>query len=366
MTVEYRNGGGSAYFAASNSRRGFASYYESCFRHRVDHLICIKGGPGTGKSTLMRRVAMEAERRGWQAEYYYCSSDADSLDAVLLYGKGQSLGLLDATLPHAFEPGLPGVEEEILDLGQFWNASQLSERRGEILALNRHKAQGYRKAYRYLAGVGEVSDVLRETVTPALEEGRLTKTVNRLLRECPKGDGKAEMGVGLSDSIGMRGRVRLDTYLSLGERVCLIEDYYDSAYHMMRLLCDEAFARGMRMRVSYHPILADEVDALYLPDGKTVFFVCAAEDVEACRTRAPHARLIAMRRLVRREAFAAVRGQVRYASKLCEGLLGGAEEALAEVSRAHDELEHLYGAAMDFAAVERFTKELCQKWFDGE
>ena len=119
MTVEYRNGGGSAYFAASNSRRGFASYYESCFRHRVDHLICIKGGPGTGKSTLMRRVAMEAERRGWQAEYYYCSSDADSLDAVLLYGKGQSLGLLDATLPHAFEPGLPGVEEEILDLGQF-------------------------------------------------------------------------------------------------------------------------------------------------------------------------------------------------------------------------------------------------------
>jgi len=115
MQVEYRQGNGRSFFAASNSRRGFQSYYESCFRHRVDRLICIKGGPGTGKSTLMRHVANEAERRGWRAEYYYCSSDADSLDAVLLFGKGRSLGLVDATLPHTFEPGLPGAEEEILD-----------------------------------------------------------------------------------------------------------------------------------------------------------------------------------------------------------------------------------------------------------
>lgn len=364
MTIEYREGGGRSYFAASNSRRGFISYYESCFRHKVDRLICVKGGPGTGKSTLMRRVAGEAERRGWRAEYYYCSSDADSLDAVLLFGKGQSLGLLDATLPHAFEPGVPGVEEEILDLGQFWNASALTQRREEIVTLNRRKADNYRTAYRYLAGVGEMSDVLRDAVVATLDTPRMERTIRRLLRDCPTGEGKGEMQIGLSDSIGMRGRVRLDTYLSLGERVCLIEDHYDSGYRLMRLLCDEAFMRGMRVRISYHPVLTDEVDALYLPDAKTVFFVCAAEDVEGCRVRAPHARVISMRRLVRREAFANVRGQVRYAARLREALLGGAEEALSRVSEAHDALERLYGAAMDFAAVERYTKELCRKWFD--
>jgi hypothetical protein len=314
----------------------------------------------------MRRVAAMAERRGWRAEYYCCSSDADSLDAVLLYNKDRSFGLLDATLPHAFEPGLPGVEEDILDLGQFWDGTCLTEQKEEIIRLNRQKAEGYRAAYRYLAGVGEVSDVLRDAVVPTLDVTRIGRTVNRLLRDCPSRQGDGEIGIGLCDSIGMRGRVRLDTYLSLGERVCLVEDYYDSAYHLMRLLCDEAFSRGIRMRVSYHPILADEVDALYLPDAKTVFFVCAAEDVEHCRARIPHARVISMRRLVRREAFAAVRGQVRYADRLREGLLGGAEEALARVSQAHDALERLYGAAMDFAAVERYTKELCRKWFDGE
>ena len=53
MQPDMKRTGENAYFAASNSRNGFHSYYEHCFRHRVDHLYCIKGGPGTGKSTLM-------------------------------------------------------------------------------------------------------------------------------------------------------------------------------------------------------------------------------------------------------------------------------------------------------------------------
>ncbi|MBR5615851.1 MAG: hypothetical protein IKW66_03430, partial [Clostridia bacterium] len=87
MATEYKASKERAYFAASNSRAGFHSYYEACFRHKVDRLFFIKGGPGTGKSTLMRRVARCGEARGYLAEYYYCSSDADSLDAILLYGE---------------------------------------------------------------------------------------------------------------------------------------------------------------------------------------------------------------------------------------------------------------------------------------
>ena len=54
MATEYRASKEQAYFAASNSRDGFHSYYEQCFRHKVDRLLYIKGGPGTGKSTLRR------------------------------------------------------------------------------------------------------------------------------------------------------------------------------------------------------------------------------------------------------------------------------------------------------------------------
>ena len=44
------------YFAASNSAQGFKNYYPEVFA-RADHLYIIKGGPGTGKSSFMKKYA---------------------------------------------------------------------------------------------------------------------------------------------------------------------------------------------------------------------------------------------------------------------------------------------------------------------
>ena len=40
------------------------------------------------------------------------------------------------------------------------------------------------------------------------------------------------------------------------------------------------------------------------------------------------------------------------------------EQAFAAVSRAHFELERIYGAAMNFEAKENFTKIFCRELFD--
>ena len=74
-----------AYFAAANTSDGFISYYADCFgRQEISHLYMIKGGPGTGKSRFLGDVASAAVKRGWEAEYFYCSSDPCSLDGVIL------------------------------------------------------------------------------------------------------------------------------------------------------------------------------------------------------------------------------------------------------------------------------------------
>ena len=44
----------------------------------------IKGAAGTGKSTLMKNVAEHFENAGTQIVRFLCSSDPDSLDAVLI------------------------------------------------------------------------------------------------------------------------------------------------------------------------------------------------------------------------------------------------------------------------------------------
>ena len=76
-----KNFEGCVMFAASNSARGFKSYYDQVFdRKKLERVYIIKGGPGTGKSSFMKRVALWAQKKGMDVEYYYCSSDTNSLD----------------------------------------------------------------------------------------------------------------------------------------------------------------------------------------------------------------------------------------------------------------------------------------------
>ena len=77
--------GEDAYFAASNSEAGFHSYYSECFEaSHIGRIYAVKGGPGTGKSRFLRDVAEYATAKGSRCEYIYCSSDAASLDGVIL------------------------------------------------------------------------------------------------------------------------------------------------------------------------------------------------------------------------------------------------------------------------------------------
>ena len=86
------------YFLGANSPSGFYSLYDQLISPEEARAVYIlKGGPGCGKSTLMRRVAAQAEEAGLDTEYILCSGDPDSLDAVVLPAKG--VAIVDGTAP---------------------------------------------------------------------------------------------------------------------------------------------------------------------------------------------------------------------------------------------------------------------------
>lgn len=72
----------------------------------------IKGRPGSGKSTMLKKIAIEAEMKGYDVEVYHCGLDPHSLDMVIV--RELNFAIFDSTAPHEYFPAKEG--DEIIDV----------------------------------------------------------------------------------------------------------------------------------------------------------------------------------------------------------------------------------------------------------
>lgn len=343
------------YFAASNSCRGFVNYYPACFgaENGVEKLYIIKGGPGTGKSRFMRDVADYATARGADVTYYYCSSDANSLDGVILAVGNHRTALVDGTAPHVCEPTIPGVREELVNLGTFWNSDKLGEHAREIRRFVQEKSAAYTRAYRYLAACGEMQAVADERMDVCVMQDKIEALGERLLRDQPTGQKLKEIPA-LRRAVGMTGESFFDTFEHEAKRLVVLSDYYGTASRLTAVLRARSRVRRLRVLVSYDPVFPDKIDGLFYPDTG----LCVT--VEKGEPPVEPARVISMRLYVDANALRAVRADVREASRLSDQLCAGALRELARAANSHFALERIYSATMDFSAKEAYTACFCR------
>ena len=350
--------GENAYFAASNSKAGFISYYEEIFHHsRIGHIWAIKGGPGTGKSRFLRDVSDCAVAHEWDCEHIYCSSDPNSLDAVILTKQGKDgIALLDATAPHLFEGTCPGAREDIVNLGQFWNSDALAARCAEIEQLNREKGAAYRRAYRYLSGFGDMRINRDFLVAPYINQNKILLQAQRLMRDLPNGENYSAQPA-LIHSVGMRGEVGFDTYFCEADEIYIVVDCHGAAQYFMMELGNLATEKRLAIRISHDPVEAEKIDGIFLCESGIAFVVCPEEECSY-----PHHR-ISMRRFVDTAGMKHIRRELRATDRIGRALRGEALDALEKVREVHFRLEDIYSAAMDFSAKETFTKAFCENLF---
>ena len=125
------------YFAAANSYEGFKSNFDRIFSPLIlKKLFILKGGPGTGKSTLMRKIAERFDDAAMVMRIL-CSSDTSSLDGVVLKKDEVTVGIVDGTAPHIVEPKFPGAVEEIINLGDGFDYDALMSCSKEIIELSK-------------------------------------------------------------------------------------------------------------------------------------------------------------------------------------------------------------------------------------
>lgn len=147
------------YFPGNNTPGGFFSYYNQVIDPKeAQRIWCLKGGPGTGKSTLIKKIGEAMLAEGKDVDFLHCSSDSSSLDGVLI--GGQKVFIVDGTAPHVIDPIYPGVVDSIVNLSDFWNEEGLRSHRKEIIQLKEEIGGIFRLTYNYLKAVEVIYDNL--------------------------------------------------------------------------------------------------------------------------------------------------------------------------------------------------------------
>ena len=340
---------GTAYFAGANTANGFEGLYSRIAdERRMERVYVIKGGPGTGKSTLIRKVIDAAAKEGFPAERYFCGSDPESLDGAVLDGR---IVLLDGTAPHVRDMSYPGVSSSLIDVSKFWDSGILENSRDEIIARCTAKSACWDSAYRWMRAADTVDGERLIHTERCFNREKAAAYIGRFLKHLGKPE-KEETGhteIRYIRAVTMRGRFYLPTFENLAETVFAVSDMYGCAAPFMELLAGRLALAGYDTIVSRLPVTG-QTDGIFLP-SKRIAVVTANPEQEH--------RVIHMSRFVNEDIPEGVRGQMRLAAKVEESCI---TEALACLSRAADEhfaLEEIYRQAMDFSALGRYTKKVC-------
>lgn len=121
--------------------------------------IFIKGRPGSGKSTMLKRLAEAAEKKGYDVDVFHCGFDPNSLDMLIL--PELSLAIFDSTAPHEYFPNRSG--DQILDMYEISIQPGTDERyASELEPIQKRYSQKMKEAISYLAEAQELDAQMKQ------------------------------------------------------------------------------------------------------------------------------------------------------------------------------------------------------------
>ena len=350
-------------FMGANSPIGFCSFFEEIYNpYENYHPYIIKGGPGTGKSTIMKKVAKRAEEKGYETELIYCSSDPESLDGIIV--KDIRLCVIYGTSPHTLEPKFPGAVENIINTGDFWDKKKLSEKSDVIRSLTLETSMHHFRSARYLNAAGAINDETVRTAFSFIKEEKVNSFAVRFAaRELPalrKGTAGRRIRRFIS-GITPKGVVFLDgTVTAQAVRIIGIKDNYSVVSPLIcQRIGDLAVKNGYDVIFCQCPMR---------PKGDCEHIIIPQVGLALITVKKEHNISLECDRLIHCKRFLHPEVEnyaerLRRGKKLCFHLISESISSLKKAKESHDRLEKEYIEAMDFHALNDYTDIITDEMF---
>lgn len=350
------------FFLGANTPQGFVSRYDQ-LADPADgwREFVIKGGPGTGKSTMMKRIAAEVGARCSEIELIRCSSDVDSLDAVIL--PAIKTAIADGTAPHVIEPKYPGAYEQLIDLSGCWDEHALFMERENIMQLSVKCGRCHEHCCRFLGAAGSL---LSDTYRIALEVTstlKVSRAAQRIAQSEFKGGGggRGRESVRFLSAVTNKGMVMFsETANTLCDRIWLIDDAYGASSRLLlTALRSLALGAGFDVISCYCPLSPfEKLEHLFVPALRIGFMT--RNDFMSPAVQ-PY-KIIRSRRFTDMDALKKSAKRIGFNKKAAAQMLDSAARLLAEAKEIHNRLEECYAAAVDFKKVSAATEATLAKY----
>lgn len=259
------------YFAEGLTTRGYISLLPNMMVNWKRTYV-LMGGPGTGKSTIIKVLGLEFLDRGYKVDFLRSARDPDSVTGFILPETG--LGMLDVLEVSPLRWRAPGLVERFIDMSVFCDRNKLEKHRLQILemeedlyqtqlSLEEKLAEAYGKRPELCSHVtqheGLVSDatnryqLYREDASPwPLAIHALQKLQRSVVNPCFLHGLTAQGWVNLScHFLADFDQIRLEG-----------EDTSDAINWILR----EAQQLGQVIEIVLHPLNPDEVIGIVFPE----------------------------------------------------------------------------------------------------
>ncbi len=341
-----------SFFLGANNKTRYCSLFDELYNpYEKGCNIILKGGPGTGKSTLMKKIYRQADARGYYTERGFCSADPSSLDALSIPEK--AFAIFDGTSPHVIEPTLPGVTEHIVDLGVAWNRAALQEHINEIRELTKSNKAQHKKVADFMRAAAHIETQSVLICSGFIDKEKVARYAKRLSGRVipPKKSGeRGRLKKRFLSGITPEGvTVFHETVVALAEEIITIHDEHNCVSpYIVETLCNEALEKGYDVYGCYCPLFPEfKMEHIIIPE---LHLACITEndyhysiDDEGKRIHAS--------RFFDGNAYSKNKEKLRFLKKAKRELVDESVKRLMLAKDIHDKLEEYYINATDFDVI---------------
>lgn len=331
------------FFMSALTSNGFVSnFMELLNETRYKRAYLIKGGAGSGKSTLIKKAAERSAGKVDRLELIHCSADPHSLDAAILGDKT----IIDATAPHNLEPHLSGVFERMVCLYDCFDNAKLLENETEIrLALSDEEINKSR-ADSFIRAAGMLLYSNESIASRCINIEKLSAFISRLcMREIKKAETfKSEERRRYLSTLSKDGVFMFtDTAKSLCSRFFIIDDDNGAVSGIiLESLLKAALAAGHIVYSCACPVSkSGRIEHLFIPNLGLGFMTSNKFhpiELEGAKT-------IHTSRFLDKEKMKKYSYRTSFQRKAARELLKEAADFLSKRLSAHQKVEEFYMAA---------------------